>query len=780
MPATPARPPHRAVRATPYTRHPPSSQSHKPGSAPTASGTAEMSKAARLPANAEAASSAPDDSAKPDASKKNKKKNKKKRTRSSDASIINPSPLAQSQHHNKRRSESPVKSTQQDSQKLSKSNEQSSQPPFASEETDMVDPFGQRTLSEIFGVGLDTSAPSPSPSSQNPPHPQENGISSSHKRKSADANLTTLDVAPATSSSPEKKKKEKRRREKNRAHEELKAFLRAERERKQGQHLEEGPAASAEVPQDIVKSDTVPPEGDDTTKQADLENALKAQQRALDEEKKRRSNQELARVREEAKKREETLFELQQLKDEVEKWKAEAEKERQAKMDCEKAMEDMVGTLEKQIEDKSSHNQAQAVVIKDHEATKSALKEAVECGVCLMTVDDPHILSCGHMACKGCLMEWFRTAGAYQSVILDPITPETDLSHRVKLCHVCRAIVLRRPARVFFVRQILEPLGLYEHRDAPISSSQLDPWDKIFPIERESYKIYDEIDHVWRCPTCGGEIDDGSCTGCGIVFSDIDDDDFDDLNTESDVVGSILGDGPIIGGFNIGEEEGSDDAVVAIQPRRRDAEERGRRHLLLDDEAEDDLSSDDDESSASSENELRPGRHRQRPAAAPGSLQDRSAMDRHLASIFDAIDGGAYERRGRHRNWDPDHPEDEPSPPLSSDEDESDDGGPPGSEDEYGGSFIDDGEIGDEGSGYGDVTMFSDEDEEEELGLSEGEHTATRRGRSQRGGPPPRVRRVQSDNSDEEHNNDNDVEDQPVFTRMSRRRNAPIVVSDSE
>ncbi|WVF67857.1 hypothetical protein IAT40_002618 [Kwoniella sp. CBS 6097] len=779
MPATPARPPHKAVRPTPYSRQQQSSHPQKAGPASAASGTAESSRSAQL--SAAAAAAAPAAATTQESVKSVKKnKNKRNRNRSSTASTINPP----AQH--KKMSESPVKQqrAQQDNTKRVEPVQRPSPLPSASAEME-VD--GNSLHSTHLFSALQE--PTTSASSQQPTVSQS-AVPLSQKRNLPGQAPRAVDRSPSSTTSLEKRKKDKKKRELNKAYEAKEAFLKAEREKERNQaSFESGlmglPAADkafAPASELIAMADTARPQEYNVIKQIKLESALKEQQRALAEETKRRANQELARVREEAKKREETQKELQKLRDQVEQWKAEAEKEKQLKEESQKAMKDMVGKLEKQIEDKRSHNQAQEVVIKDHEATKGALKEAVECGVCLMTVNDPHILSCGHMACKGCMMEWFRTPGAYQSVILDPITPDTDLSHRVKLCHVCRAIVLRRPARVFFVRQILEPLGLYEDRDAPLPTSQLDPWDKIFPIERESYKIYDEMDDVWRCPTCGGEIADGGCTGCGLIFSDIEDEEFDDLDSESDVVGPVLGDGPVMRAFDFGGDfdlggDGNDFAHADALSRRRIRVEEGRAHRLVDDEAEDDLSDDDDESSESSDIEYRHGRQRRGPVAAPAPLHDRAQMDPHLAGIFNAIDGGAYDRRGG--PWG--NPEDEPSPPLSSDEDESD-AGPPGSEDEYGGSFIDDGEIGEDGgSGYGDVTMFSDEDEDEEV-YSEIEENPSGRGRTQRGGPPPRVRRVQSDESDEDNDNHDDDDDniQPVIHRIGRRRHQPIVISDSE
>ncbi|KIR72814.1 hypothetical protein I310_03416 [Cryptococcus deuterogattii CA1014] len=165
--------------------------------------------------------------------------------------------------------------------------------------------------------------------------------------------------------------------------------------------------------------------------------------------------------------------------------------------------------------------------MQQHDSTKKDLTEALTCTVCFEILRDPYMLSCGHMACKSCLFDWFRSPGAYRRPPT-PITPTSNLSYYTKICHMCRCIIVRRPTRVFFLRSILEPLGLHQDDPPPPLASHpaesslsaaSDPWKLIFPPDPITYKLHDDDDHCLRCPECMGEVEDGSCFSCGINFS---------------------------------------------------------------------------------------------------------------------------------------------------------------------------------------------------------------------------------------------------------------------
>ncbi|KAI9633412.1 uncharacterized protein MKK02DRAFT_4526, partial [Dioszegia hungarica] len=175
------------------------------------------------------------------------------------------------------------------------------------------------------------------------------------------------------------------------------------------------------------------------------------------------------------------------------------------------------------------------------------LREAATCGVCLDYFKDPHILTCGHIACKACLVSWFRTPVAFLHEIPDLIhetIPTTrDVSYRTKLCHVCRVQILRRPSRMYHFDSILEPLGINPQlptlsQDARESS---DPWHNLFPPELNTYRVRDEDDQMDRCPECHNELVDNFCEECDIEFSESEGEG--EMLSEGSEIGDELGDG---------------------------------------------------------------------------------------------------------------------------------------------------------------------------------------------------------------------------------------------
>lgn len=124
----------------------------------------------------------------------------------------------------------------------------------------------------------------------------------------------------------------------------------------------------------------------------------------------------------------------------------------------------------------------------------------------------------------------------------DVVPAERDVSYRTKVCHVCRVAILRRPSRMYHFDSILEPLGINPH--LPTASQEAaddtDPWYNLFPVERETYRIFDQDDGIPRCPECLGEIDGNVCDVCDIEFSEDEDDGYDEgqlLSEGSEVEG---------------------------------------------------------------------------------------------------------------------------------------------------------------------------------------------------------------------------------------------------
>ncbi|WVQ70814.1 hypothetical protein IAR50_000336 [Cryptococcus sp. DSM 104548] len=231
-------------------------------------------------------------------------------------------------------------------------------------------------------------------------------------------------------------------------------------------------------------------------------------------------DRELARMREEAKQREAAKLELLRARDEIEKLKKVTEVAKKQQKDMQKKVEE----LEKAAARGEEQKKAFDGVLQRQDATKNDLTEALSCNVCFDIYRDPYILSCGHMACKECLHQWFRSSASFrQPLASGEISPLSDLSHRTKICHMCRCNIVRRPTRAYFLRTILEPLGLYNNtieEGSDVQAGPSDPWHLTFPADPQSHKLFDEADGISRCPECLGEVADGACLGCDLEFSE--------------------------------------------------------------------------------------------------------------------------------------------------------------------------------------------------------------------------------------------------------------------
>jgi len=212
----------------------------------------------------------------------------------------------------------------------------------------------------------------------------------------------------------------------------------------------------------------------------------------------------------------------------------------------------------------------------------------------------PHKLTCS-------LKLWFRQNTAYQHKVSGEITETRDMSYRSKICHVCRSIVLRRPTRMYNVYSFLEDLDLLGEIPlpkpiAPPPPSQEpggDPWENLFPPDRQTYKLHDEEDDTYRCPACLHEIYDDRCDHCDAEFSGSDDNDefeMGDLEFEEDdvIVGGRAGGVRIMGArVNIAHvdevlgDSDDDDSVTARRRARRRRQDAAEHGMFFDDEAED-------------------------------------------------------------------------------------------------------------------------------------------------------------------------------------------------
>ncbi|KAL1412431.1 E3 ubiquitin ligase [Vanrija albida] len=205
-----------------------------------------------------------------------------------------------------------------------------------------------------------------------------------------------------------------------------------------------------------------------------------------------------------------------------------------------KAIEDTARELAAQKDELET----KTTLLSDRDRHADALLQSLSCTVCFETLNDPHVLTCGHAACKHCLLQWFRSPNAYRSAEIEDVQPDSKLTFRTKLCHLCRAPVFTRPVRMFVLQSVLEAVGLVDS-SVPTNSpdhttADRNPWKNIFPPDPVSYTIPDEDDSVDRCPQCGHEIADGECSQCEEQFSvdgsvsDYDGDSFDEMLDGSD------------------------------------------------------------------------------------------------------------------------------------------------------------------------------------------------------------------------------------------------------
>jgi hypothetical protein len=186
---------------------------------------------------------------------------------------------------------------------------------------------------------------------------------------------------------------------------------------------------------------------------------------------------------------------------------------------------------------------------------------------------------------------------------------------------------------MYHLRHILEPLGIDSH--IPTASQEAsaaeDTWKGLFPPERQGYRLRDDMDDVNRCLKCFGEVVGGMCEGCGVEYSD---DENEELEMDEEGFWGMDGDGD--SGDDVdGAMDQDDSDIPSGDSSGIEGEEIDR---VLDDIIQNgDLPSDDDELP-------RRGSRRQiRHDVLNAIRRRRAAMDDRL----DSGERGAS-RRGRH------------------------------------------------------------------------------------------------------------------------------------
>jgi hypothetical protein len=143
------------------------------------------------------------------------------------------------------------------------------------------------------------------------------------------------------------------------------------------------------------------------------------------------------------------------------------------------------------------------------------------------------LVPCGHVACLGCLQQWFSAPGP--GTYAQP--PAHVIVRRKKTCPHCRALVVQRPVAAFLIKEIILQVegGLNPNAAQTLNTADAprdeDVWMDIFPPQFNGAHramggaIVDHEDGgVRRCNTCLTEIFHGVCQGCGEMYDFYDED----------------------------------------------------------------------------------------------------------------------------------------------------------------------------------------------------------------------------------------------------------------
>ncbi|KAJ7594396.1 hypothetical protein C8J56DRAFT_436286 [Mycena floridula] len=163
--------------------------------------------------------------------------------------------------------------------------------------------------------------------------------------------------------------------------------------------------------------------------------------------------------------------------------------------------------------------QSKTLLIQKHDAMLTQVQQSMTCQICLDLLYQPFALApCGHIACYGCLVQWFKTPS------------------RQKTCPHCRTVVSQRPVEVWAIKDLVSGLaksgllnGLPATNLPPAANASTDLWAGIFrkPLDlsqqrnvaHEEFSIedigmHDTEDGVYRCLDDGHEIWEGRCSSC--------------------------------------------------------------------------------------------------------------------------------------------------------------------------------------------------------------------------------------------------------------------------
>jgi hypothetical protein len=215
--------------------------------------------------------------------------------------------------------------------------------------------------------------------------------------------------------------------------------------------------------------------------------------------------------------------------------------------------------LEMQLaETKTQVEQGAGVISQQHTILKELHGQCI-CHICIEPSFRPCVLApCGHVFCIHCLRAWFTKPleseaappSGWSQTQIDAFLRARTLKRR-KICPSCRTELACPPVEVFLVRDMLEKVdeGLKLSKEAPLDSDMAESssailsaddkvrlkgedlpkgaklWADIFSEDGPRRIIYDEVDGVPRCGSCGCEIYDGRCSNpsCEIDYDSLSD-----------------------------------------------------------------------------------------------------------------------------------------------------------------------------------------------------------------------------------------------------------------
>ncbi|KAL0070598.1 hypothetical protein AAF712_002439 [Marasmius tenuissimus] len=216
--------------------------------------------------------------------------------------------------------------------------------------------------------------------------------------------------------------------------------------------------------------------------------------------------------------------EFERMKKEIEDLKSTVHDQKKTIKKQNKRMEEMrveVTAIKAARKEQETQLQVLSSKTTKHDELMSSLETTFQCQICMDLLTKPFALSpCGHVLCVSCLQDWFHKAPpSTDDMDMDPEDAEDPeyLLYRQKSCPCCRAIITRRPAPVFLIKNAVEAVKkvrasadtAVQRSESPLIGEE-DPWEGLFPEEGGNQDEEDEEYLIRRYYADGLYIDSDS------------------------------------------------------------------------------------------------------------------------------------------------------------------------------------------------------------------------------------------------------------------------------